>query len=123
MRADYSELIARRLAVPLVEGPDKTATLEDALRRAVAPGQTIYVGAAHGRPSALVRELVRQWWGRRPAFTLALTGLGSPTTALVTGGLVERVVTTFIGEGYPYPTPQPLIAAAVLEGRLRTGRC
>ena len=119
MRADYSELIARRLAVPLVEGPDKTATLEDALRRAVAPGQTIYVGAAHGRPSALVRELVRQWWGRRPAFTLALTGLGSPTTALVTGGLVERVVTTFIGEGYPYPTPQPLIAAAVLEGRLR----
>ncbi|TMQ25037.1 MAG: glutaconate CoA-transferase [Candidatus Rokuibacteriota bacterium] len=118
MRADYSELIARRLAVPLVEGPDKTATLEDALRRAVAPGQTIYVGAAHGRPSALVRELVRQWWGRRPAFTLALTGLGSPTTALVTGGLVERVVTTFIGEGYPYPTPQPLIAAAVLEGRL-----
>jgi acyl CoA:acetate/3-ketoacid CoA transferase alpha subunit len=119
MRADYSELIARRLAVPLVEGPDKTATLEDALRRAVAPGQTIYVGAAHGRPSALVRELVRQWWGRRPAFTLALTGLGSPTTALVTGGLVERVVTTFIGEGYPYPTPQPLLAAAVLEGRLR----
>ena len=119
MRPEYADLIRRRLEVPLVEGPDKTATLADALRRAIAPGQTIYAGAAHGRPSALLRELVRQWWGKRPAFTLALTGLGSPTTALVTGGLVERVITTFIGEGYPYPTPQPLIATAVLEGRLR----
>ncbi len=119
MRPEYADLIRRRLEVPLVEGPDKTATLEDALRRAIAPGQTIYAGAAHGRPSALLRELTRQWWGRRPGWTLALTGLGSPTTALVTGGLVERVITTFIGEGYPYPTPQPLLAAAVLEGRLR----
>jgi acyl CoA:acetate/3-ketoacid CoA transferase alpha subunit len=119
MRDDYAELIRRRLDVPLVEGPDKTATLEAAVRRATAPGQTIYVGAAHGRPSALVREVTRQWWGRQPRFTLALTGLGSPLTALVSGGLVERVITTFIGEGYPYPTPQPLIAAAVLGGRVR----
>ncbi len=119
MRPEYAELIARRLAIPPVEGPDKTATLEEAVRRHVRPGQTLWLGAAHGRPGALVRELVRQWWGRRPGWTVGTTGFGSPATALVVGGLVERLVTTFIGEGYPYPAPQPLVGRAVLEGRLR----
>src|SRR5438552_1383909 len=52
MRPEYAELIRRRLAVPLVEGPDRVTTLEAAVRRLVEPGQTIYAGAAHGRPNA-----------------------------------------------------------------------
>ncbi len=118
LRPEYADLIQRRLAIPLSEGPDKVTTLEQAVRRYVAAGQTIYLGAAHGRPGALARELVRQWWGRRPGWTLATTGFGSPWTAFVVGGMVERLITTFIGEGYPYPTPQPLVGQAVLEGRL-----
>src|SRR5881296_4640114 len=118
MRPEYAELIQRRLAVPLVEGPDKVTTLEAAVRRLVEPGQTIYAGAAHGRPNALVRELVRQWWGRSPGWTLALTGMGSPWSALIIGGLVKRLLTTFVGEGYPFPAPQPLVAEAILAGRV-----
>jgi acyl CoA:acetate/3-ketoacid CoA transferase alpha subunit/acyl CoA:acetate/3-ketoacid CoA transferase beta subunit len=118
MRPEYAELIQRRLAVPPTEGPDKVATLDTAVRRLIEPGQTIYAGAAHGRPNALVRELVRQWWGKRPAWTLALIGMGSPWTALVLGGLVKRLITTFVGEGYPFPVPQPLIAKAILDGTL-----
>ena len=116
MRPEYAELLRSRLAIPPTEGPDKTATLEDAVRRLVEPGQTLWVGAAHGRPAALVRELVRQWWGRRPDWTLALTGFGSPMTALVLGGLVRRLVTTFVGEGYPFPVPQALVGPAILSG-------
>src|SRR5713226_1493117 len=116
MRPEYAELIRRRLAVPLVEGPDRVTTLEAAVRRLVEPGQTIYAGAAHGRPNALVRELVRQWWGRSPGWTLALTGMGSPWSALIIGGLVKRLLTTFVGEGYPFPAPQPLVAEAILAG-------
>src|SRR3989454_10595738 len=90
MRPEYAELIRRRLAVPLVEGPDRVTTLEAAVRRLVEPGQTIYAGAAHGPPSALVRELERQWWGRSPGWTLALTGMGSPWRALIIGGRRQR---------------------------------
>ncbi|MGH7385215.1 MAG: CoA transferase subunit A, partial [Candidatus Rokuibacteriota bacterium] len=114
----YHDAIQRRLAVPLDEGPDKVTTLADAVRQHVRAGDTIYLGAAHGRPNPSVRELVRQWWGRSPGFTLAAVGVGSPWTALIHGGLVRRVITTFMGEGYPYPTPQPLISRAVLDGRL-----
>ncbi len=118
MRPEYADVIARRLEVPLVEGPDKVVSLAEAVRRHIAPGQTIYVGAAHGRPNALVRELARQWWGKRPEWTLALTGFGSPWTALATGGLVRRLITTFVGEGYPFPVPQALVGPDVLAGRI-----
>src|SRR5689334_22035466 len=118
MDAAYADVIARRLDVPLVEGPDKVLPLAEALRRSIAPGQTIYIGAAHGRPNALVRELVRQWWGTRPEWTLALTGFGSPWTALAIGGLVRRLITTFVGEGYPFPVPQALVGPDILAGRM-----
>jgi len=114
----YHDVIKRRLDVPLDEGPDRVTGLEDAVRAHVEPGATVYLGTAHGRPNALIRELTRQWWGRTPDFTLAAVGLGSPWTALIHGGLVRRVITTFMGEGYPFPTPQALIARAVIEGRL-----
>jgi acyl CoA:acetate/3-ketoacid CoA transferase alpha subunit/acyl CoA:acetate/3-ketoacid CoA transferase beta subunit len=118
MDPSYQEIIRRRLELPLHEGPDKRATLADALRRNVQAGDTLYLGAAHGRPNAAVFELVRQWWGKSPGFTLAAVGIGSPWTALIHGNLVARTITTFMGEGYPFPTPQALISRAVLEGRL-----
>src|SRR6266481_5365434 len=114
----YQNAIRERLSIPVHEGPDRTTSLEAAIRQHVPAGATVYLGAAHGRPNPAVRELVRQWWGKTPGFTLATVGLGSPWTALVHGGLVRRVITTFMGEGYPFPTPQALISRAVLEGRL-----
>lgn len=118
MDSAYQEIIRRRLELPLHEGPDKSATLDEAVRRHVEPGDTLYFGAAHGRSNAAMREIARRWWGKTPGFTLAAVGIGSPWTALIHGGLVRRAITTFMGEGYPFPTPQALISRAVLEGRL-----
>src|ERR1700730_16692921 len=108
----FQDTIRQRLSIPVNEGPDKTTTLERALRQHVPAGATVYLGAAHGRTNPAVRELVRQWWGKPPAFPLATFALGSPWPALVHGGLVRRVITTFMGEGYPFPTPQALISRA-----------
>ncbi len=118
MDPSYPELIRRCLALPLEEGPDKVSTLDEAVARHVRAGDTLFLSAAHGRANPLMREVVRQWWGKAPGFTLAAVGVGSPWTALIHGGLVTRVITTFMGEGYPYPTPQALISRAVLDGRL-----
>src|SRR5260370_38244418 len=115
----FQDAIRQRLSIPLHEGPDRTTSLEAAIRQHVPAGATVYLGAAHGRPNPAVCELVRQWWGKSPGFTLATVGLGSPWTALVHAGLVRLGITTFMGEGYPFPTPQALTSRAVLEGRLQ----
>ncbi|HLF47993.1 MAG TPA: hypothetical protein VJA45_01355, partial [Methylomirabilota bacterium] len=77
MDASYQDLIRRRLALPYEEGPDKVSTLETAVGRHVKAGDMLYLGAAHGRANPLMREVVRQWWGKRPGFTLAAVGIGS----------------------------------------------
>ena len=74
----YADVIRRRLEVPLSEGPDKVTTLEEAVRRLVKPGMTLHLGTAHARANVHVRELIRQWWGKKPGFTIATVGLGSP---------------------------------------------
>ncbi len=107
----YHDAIERRLAVPLHEGPDKTTTLAEAIRRHVHAGRH---GLSRLRPRPAEPGWCASWrasgGARRPAFTLAAVGIGSPWTALIHGGLVRRVITTFMGEGYPFPTPQALIS-------------
>lgn len=116
MRSEFLEIINRRLQIPLDEGPDKVCSLEEAIRRHVRSGMTLYCSTAHARPGALLRELIRQYWGTRPEFTVASVGIGSPWTALIYGGLARKVITTFLGEGYPMPAPNRLIQQAYRDG-------
>src|SRR5258708_34115648 len=111
----FQDAIRRRLSIPVHEGPDRTTSLEAAIRQHVPAGATVYLGAAHGRPNPAVRELVRQWWGKTPGFTLATVGLGSPRAALVHGRLGHRRLTPLMGEGDPFPTPPALLSRALLE--------
>jgi acyl CoA:acetate/3-ketoacid CoA transferase alpha subunit/acyl CoA:acetate/3-ketoacid CoA transferase beta subunit len=117
--SEYSEAIRRRLEIEPIEGPDKVTTLSEAVRRHVAPGEVLYIGTAHARAHTLAREVARQWWGKKPGFTVATVSFGSPVTALIAGGLVEKAITTYLGESYPYPAPQPISGRAALEGRLQ----
>ena len=48
--SEFNEVIQRRLAIPLTEGPDKVASLEEALRRLVKPGMLLYLGTAMRGP-------------------------------------------------------------------------
>lgn len=116
MTPDLVSAIEARLAVPPVEGPDKVLPLDELVRRHVRPRMTLHLSTAHVRSYAPAYELMRQFWGRAPGFTIAAIGLTGPWTGLVHGGLARRVVTTFCGENYPSPAPSPLVDAAWRAG-------
>jgi acyl CoA:acetate/3-ketoacid CoA transferase alpha subunit len=118
MNADWTAALEARLAVPPVEGPDKTLPLAELVRRHVRPGMTLHLSTAHARANALVYELCRQFWGRDPRFTLVALGLTGSWVALVHGGLGRRLLTSYCGETYPSPAPSPLVDAAWREGRV-----
>ncbi len=102
-------------------GTGKALLLAEAIRRHVRPGQVIHAGNGWGFPTALLYEVVRQFWGRDPGFTLVVAGASSTNVVpFLRGGLVRRVVSSFAGDGYPHPGPNPVIQEARRAWAART---
>ena len=51
--------------------------LSDAVAQHVQSGDALHLVVGHNRWTAAAREVVRQWWGRDPEFTLVMLSLSS----------------------------------------------
>jgi 3-oxoacid CoA-transferase subunit A len=98
--------------------PNKLQTLEQAVRQFVSPGDTLYFGGSMGRANAALFEVTRQFWGRSPAFTLAVAGAVMQYLPLVHGKLVSKIITSFAGSNYPTPAPHPIYMRAESSGEV-----
>ncbi|HWW44467.1 MAG TPA: CoA-transferase, partial [Acidimicrobiia bacterium] len=96
--------------------PDRRTTLADAVATHVRAGDALHLLVGHTRWSAAAREVVRQWWGRDPGFTLHMLSLSSLGALFFRGGLVRRVVTGYSGDTFPNFTPNPNFARAYQRG-------
>ena len=104
-------LIESKFMVPVDEGEDKTCTLQEAVRRHVKKGMVINL-STYG---ALTYQLMREFWGKDPQFTIITQALFSQLLALVHGRLAKKVLTSFAGNGYPSTRPNPVIQKAYLS--------
>jgi acyl CoA:acetate/3-ketoacid CoA transferase beta subunit/acyl CoA:acetate/3-ketoacid CoA transferase alpha subunit len=95
---------------------DKVVPLREAIAAHTRPGDDVHVMCGHTRWTAAATELVRQWWGRDPGFTLTMLSLSSLGTLFVRGGLVRRIVTGYSGDVFPNFTPNPIFSQAYLSG-------
>jgi acyl CoA:acetate/3-ketoacid CoA transferase alpha subunit/acyl CoA:acetate/3-ketoacid CoA transferase beta subunit len=97
---------------------DKRASLNDAVARHVRAGDVLHPVVGHTRWSAATREVVRQWWGRDPQFTLVMLSLSSLGALFFRGRLVQKVVTGYSGDTFPNFTPNPVFAGAYERGEV-----
>jgi acyl CoA:acetate/3-ketoacid CoA transferase alpha subunit/acyl CoA:acetate/3-ketoacid CoA transferase beta subunit len=95
---------------------DRTSSLTEAVGAHVRPGDALHIMVGHSRWTAAAREVVRQWWGRDPGFTLQMLSLSSLGALFFRGGLVQRVVTGYSGDTFPNFTPNPVFAVAYQRG-------
>jgi acyl CoA:acetate/3-ketoacid CoA transferase alpha subunit/acyl CoA:acetate/3-ketoacid CoA transferase beta subunit len=112
---ELREWIARRFRVP-APGAEKVTSLGDAVAEGVRPGDTVYLGMTHTRFSAGIRELLRQFHGTDPRFTFASIQMTSPHAPLVHSGLAARIITSWSGDSYFTPGPNPVYQRAWREG-------
>jgi acyl CoA:acetate/3-ketoacid CoA transferase alpha subunit/acyl CoA:acetate/3-ketoacid CoA transferase beta subunit len=91
-------------------------TIDAAVREHVRAGDALHVVVGHSRWSAAVREVVRQWWGRDPHFTLVMLSLSSLGALFFRGGLVHKVVTGYSGDTFPNFTPNRWFQRAYQSG-------
>lgn len=98
------------------EGQSKVMPLSEAIRKAITPGMKLHASVGND-PSAAIREIIRQFWGKNPQFTLVSSGVTTPyTISLIHCGLVKKVITTNCSYTYPTPRPVPLIQEAYRKG-------
>ncbi len=109
-----------RDVIPLkpAEGKSKIIPLDQALRQHVQPGMTIHLGTACIPPFGIIYELVRQFKAKDPRFTLVTLGLSTMYSLLVHAGMIGKAITTFLGDSYPSPAPNPVFQSAFREGKL-----
>jgi acyl CoA:acetate/3-ketoacid CoA transferase beta subunit/acyl CoA:acetate/3-ketoacid CoA transferase alpha subunit len=96
--------------------PDKSTTLAQAVEQHVRAGDMLHPIVGHTRWTAATREVVRQWWGRDPGFTLAMLSLSSLGALFFRGQLVRKVITGYSGDTFPNFTPNPWFAGAYERG-------
>lgn len=102
--------------LPENEGQSKVMPLSEAIRKAITPGMKLHLSVGCD-PSAAIREVIRQFWGKNPQITLISSGVTTPyTISLIHAGLVRKVITTNCSYTYPTPRPVPLIQKAYKKG-------
>jgi acyl CoA:acetate/3-ketoacid CoA transferase alpha subunit len=97
---------------------EKRATLSDAVARHVLAGDVIHPIVGHTRWTAATREVVRQWWGRGPDFTLVMLSLSSLGALFVRGKLLRKIITGYSGDTFPNFTPNKWFARAYESGQI-----
>jgi acyl CoA:acetate/3-ketoacid CoA transferase alpha subunit/acyl CoA:acetate/3-ketoacid CoA transferase beta subunit len=95
---------------------DKRASLADAVAAHVRAGDVLHPIVGHTRWTAATREVVRQWWGRDPRFTLVMLSLSSLGALFFRGGLVRKVITGYSGDTFPNFTPNPWFQRGYASG-------
>ena len=95
--------------------------LRDAVAEHVRAGDALHLVVGHTRWTAAAREVVRQWWGRDPGFTLVMLSLSSLGALFFQGGLVRKVDHRLLGRHVPELHAEPELRACV-PGRRGRGR-
>lgn len=114
MEEDLRRLIESKFQVPVIEGEDKTCSLEEAIERHVKEKMVINISAV----GSLMYQLMREFWGKQPDFTFITQGIASHLLALIYGKLTRKVLTSFAGISYPSPSPHPIVQKAYLSGEV-----
>ncbi len=85
----------------------------------VQDGDTIHFTAINGGPSQVIHALVREFCGKKIKINVSMAGLINISLTLLHCDIIDKIITTFVGEGYPTPGPSPIVQKKFQEGKLK----
>jgi acyl CoA:acetate/3-ketoacid CoA transferase alpha subunit/acyl CoA:acetate/3-ketoacid CoA transferase beta subunit len=101
---------------PECEGPSKVVSLSEAVRQLIKPRMVLHFAFTHSRANAVAFEIIRQYNGQQPGFSLIGAGMLEYAIAMVGAGLVKKMVAGFFGDTFPAPAPNRILQRAFKEG-------
>ncbi len=115
MTGRFEDLIESTFGIKQNEGKDKVLDLKIAIARYIKPGAQIHIAATHCCSGAAILEIARQFYGKKPGFTLIMRGIRDTVTILIHLGLIKKVITAFSGNVYPWYGPNPVCQKAYVN--------
>ena len=112
MAGRFNDLMESTFKIKENEGQDKVVSLREAIARHIKPGAEIHLATTHCCSGAAILEIARQFYGRKPDFTLIMRGIRDTATILLHLGLIKKVITSFSGNVYPWYSPNPVCQKA-----------
>ena len=106
------------MTIAEAKGVGKVMSLSRAVRALVRPGMTVHLGVVHSMPYAASYEIARALCGSEAKLRVICQGALLNTLVLVHLGLVDRLITTYTGDVYPAPGPNPALQRALDGGAL-----
>src|SRR5689334_9045031 len=97
---------------------EKRMNLGSAVAEFVQRGDLIHPVVGHTRWTAATREVVRQWWGRDPQFSLAMLSLSSLGALFFRGHMLRKIITGYSGDTFPNFTPNRWFGQAYESGEV-----
>ena len=99
MEKSLQAFLNEKLSINENQNSDKIMTISEAIRKIVKPGMSIQVGSGMAIPTAAYYEIIRQYWGKDPGFTLiAMSGGALSFAVFIHGGLCRKIITTINGD-------------------------
>jgi len=98
------------MTVPKEQG--KVLDLQEAIKRYVRPGMKLHLAGGIGGPGAAVCEILRQYWGKHPEFTLIQATVTGHALNLIHAKLAKKLVCSVCAEIAGSGRPSKVIQAA-----------
>jgi acyl CoA:acetate/3-ketoacid CoA transferase alpha subunit/acyl CoA:acetate/3-ketoacid CoA transferase beta subunit len=115
MDKQFEDVIESSFTLSADEGADKVVSLTEAIKENVKPGMSLFVDEG---ANAALREIMRQFHGTDPGFTLIMPVVTSDALGLIHYGIVKKAVTSTCLEMRPMPGPSRVIQDAHKHKRL-----
>jgi len=106
---EWQEFFEKTFSLDKHEGINKVLSLSDAIKRNVEPGMTLYIGE---RANALISEIIRQYHGTQPNFTIVMLVVIEQALNLIHVGLARKIIAASCTEFFPTTGPSPIIKNA-----------
>jgi acyl CoA:acetate/3-ketoacid CoA transferase alpha subunit/acyl CoA:acetate/3-ketoacid CoA transferase beta subunit len=94
------------------DGEGKLLGLDEAVGRYVRPRMKLHLAAGIGGPSAAICEIIRQYWGKTPEFTLIQSTLSGHALNLVHCNVVKKLICSVCADISASARPSKIIQEA-----------
>ncbi len=97
----------------------KLTSIQKLIKENISPGDTIHFATINAAPLRLILQLVKEFCGKEMKLNISMAGVINTTLSLLHCDIVDTVITSFLGEGYPTPGPSPIVLRKFQNGTLK----